>query len=96
MQEFHKQGPPTPGTALCSACPGLGSVISMAAGKPWWQTTKTVRGGLAMAAAWAVAGVLVLVAHLWAAATIFLVTALTYLSTAAALWLRERAARRPS
>jgi len=78
----------------------------MAVGRPWWQTTKTARAGFVLGGFWAILGLAGLLGALGARgqvtmrviAVIWLVLAVGYLASAAALARGERsrsAARTP-
>jgi hypothetical protein len=70
----------------------------MAVGRPWWQTTKTVRAGFVLGGFWAILGLagqsVALAARgqalMRVIAVIWLVLAVGYLASAAALARRER------
>jgi hypothetical protein len=68
--------------------------MDVAAGRPWWQVTKTARQGFVMGAFWVVLGsVGLLVAHtpgLLAVSAVWLAVGGGYLVTAVALRRRER------
>ncbi len=72
--------------------------MSVAAGKPWWQTTKTGRQGFVLGTWWAILGLVSMDYDIlgrdgsweWAVSAGWLAAALGYFVTAIALRRRER------